>query len=60
MAKLPQHGGEGTQSYSGSSSSMNLPQHGGEGKSMGKMSDSSLKGSNYPKVKGSKLTNTDA
>ena len=60
MGKLPQYGGEGKEAYTGTSSDTRLPQHGGEGSSMGRMSDTKLKGSNHPKVKGAKLTNTAA
>jgi hypothetical protein len=55
--KLPQWGGEGTESYK-KSSDMGLPQHGGEGTDIGKKNDMKLRGSNRPQVSGSKLTNT--
>ena len=45
MAKgtsLPQYGGEGTESYKGNKSNMNLAQHGGEGQAMGKKTDMKL------------------
>jgi hypothetical protein len=51
------YGGEGKGAYSSKSSDYRLPQHGGEGKSLGHKSDFKLKGSNRPRVSGSKLTN---
>lgn len=41
-ARLPQHGGEGVNTYQGNKTDTALPQHGGEGKSIGKGTDMRL------------------